>query len=116
MTGVDYRSTSLHYNRGIAFNKQHSRAREMSQNLPIHMQNVNNRMAMNQRTFDALRSQRNIRFREDDHKPKTYPKTKDDKEVRRYQPAPQEFLDPSTTFNTRKDFWVDPKKVKQQKI
>ena len=22
------------------------------------------------------------------------------------------FLDPSTTFNTRKDFWVDPKKVK----
>ena len=23
------------------------------------------------------------------------------------------FLDPSTTFNTRKDFWVDPKKAKQ---
>ena len=22
------------------------------------------------------------------------------------------FLDPSTTFNTRKNFWVDPKKVK----
>ena len=38
MTGVDYRHTSLHYNRGITIDKQKTRATDKSAYLPNHMQ------------------------------------------------------------------------------
>ena len=37
MTGVDYRLTSLHYNRGITMDKQKTRGTEKSAYLPNHM-------------------------------------------------------------------------------
>ena len=85
MTGVDYRNTSLHFNRGIPLTKQYGRTKSTSNYLPVHMQNHNGRLAMNQSTFNTLKAN-NYRDRG--------------------------FLDPASTFNMRKDFWVDPKKAK----
>ena len=85
MTGVDYRNSSLHYNRGVGINKQFTRNSEKSNYLPVHMQHHNGRMALNQKTYNSLR-------------------LNNEKE--------RGFLDPISTLNTRKEFWVDPKKVK----
>ena len=37
MTGVDYRNTSLHYNRGIEIERQYQRSAAISNYLPCHM-------------------------------------------------------------------------------
>jgi len=46
MTGVDYRNTSLHYNRGISLDKQFSRIMPKSNYLPVHMQHQNGRLGV----------------------------------------------------------------------
>jgi len=89
MTGVDYRNTSLHYNKGIHWQKQFSRYAEPSSYLPLHMQHHGGRLAQNVKTYNSLKQN----------------KLKE-----------QDYLDPISTLNTRKEFWVDPKKLKQQKI
>ena len=85
MTGVDYRNSSLHYNRGIGLSQQYGRMAEKSNYLPVHLQNHHGRLAMTQKTYTSLVSN-------------------NEKE--------RGFLDPVSTLNTRKEFWVDPKKVK----
>ena len=39
MGGVDFRTTSLHYNRGVTLNAQKARVSTRSNFLPVHMQN-----------------------------------------------------------------------------
>ena len=46
MPGVDYRNTSLHYNRGIPLHKQMPRSNVKSDHLPSHMQNNAGRTAI----------------------------------------------------------------------
>jgi hypothetical protein len=57
--------------------------------LPIHMQNMNGRLGMSEKTSASIKSNN---FRE------------------------RGFLDPISSFNNRKDFWVDPKNAKRAKI
>ena len=45
MRGIDYRNTSLHYNRGVTYNKQFARINPKTSNYPVHMQQLNNRLA-----------------------------------------------------------------------
>ena len=103
MTCVDYRNTSLHYNRGVPIDVQKSRVSStinyqpmsadyvhrhntLVSKLPAHMQNQAARISLGcGATSNTLKSNHN-----------------------RDQP----FLDPSSSFGMRKDFWVDPKKVK----
>ena len=89
MTGVDYRNTSLHYNKGVHWQNQFSRYTEKSDYLPLHMQHHSGRLAQNVCTYNSLQQN----------------KLKD-----------KDFMDPISTLNTRKEFWVDPKKLKQSKI
>ena len=77
MTGVDYRNTSLHYNRGIEIDRQYQRSAAISNYLPCHMQHITNRMGVEQKCFKALKENN---FKE------------------------RGFLDPISTLNTRKDF------------
>lgn len=86
MTGVDYRNTSLHYNRGITLDKQYTRYHQKSDHLPVHMQQQYGRLALNDLSYKGLKSNN---FKE------------------------RGFLDPVSTLNTRKDFRVDPKKMRQ---
>ena len=44
MTGVDFRNTCLHYDRGISINKQFERTKAKSSHLPCHMQHYNGRL------------------------------------------------------------------------
>jgi hypothetical protein len=55
MPGVDYRLTSLHYNKGITIEKQYSRYDTKSNHLPIHMQTNHGRLACNQTTFNSYK-------------------------------------------------------------
>ena len=86
MNGVDYRLTSLHYNRGISMQDEKGRTREESNWLPVHMQHNNGRLAMNVHKYDSSINRRDIGF-----------------------------IDPVSTFNTRKDFHVDAKKKRFEK-
>jgi hypothetical protein len=49
MTLVDYRTTSLHFNKGPLIDKKLPRNYEKSENLPCYMQRVDNRIAMNEK-------------------------------------------------------------------
>ena len=82
MSGVDFLNTSLHFTRGIGIKRQLPRAASNSNYLPVHMQHLNSRLNVNQSNFKALKENN---FKE------------------------RGFLDPMSTFNTRKDFRVDPK-------
>lgn len=46
MTGVDYRHTSLHYNRGVPIDVVKSRVNPKSNYLPAHMQNQAARISL----------------------------------------------------------------------
>ena len=85
MTGVDFRNTSLHFNRGIPLNKQYARYNDKSNHLPVHMQQHYGRLGLNDLNYRSLKSNS-------------------------YKDRP--FLDPISTLNTRKDFRVDPKKMR----
>ena len=83
MRGIDYRNTSLHYNRGITYNKQFARINPKTSNFPVHMQQLNNRLTLgNYTNSNALKANN-------------------------YGERP--FLDPVSSLNTRKDFRIDPK-------
>ena len=85
MTGIDYRNTSLHYDRGITLDKQFARQEQKSSNFPVHMQRQAGRLACNELTYKTLM-------------------------LNNYPNRP--FIDQVSSFNTRKDFRVDPKKTK----
>ena len=54
MIGVDYRNTSLHYNKGVGMLKQFGRTADRSNFLPVHMQHHSAKLAMNQSTYNTL--------------------------------------------------------------
>ena len=86
MVGIDYRNTSLHNRRGLAHQKQIGRSD--IQDLPCHLQHQAGRIAMSTLVSESLKAN---------------------------GARATSFLDPKSTLNTRKDFWVDPKKVRLAK-
>jgi len=57
MTGVDYRNTSLHYNRGVAVDVVLARTSPKSNFLPAHMQNQFARISLGTgATYNTLNS------------------------------------------------------------
>ena len=88
MVGIDYRTTSLHNRKGISLSKQLARDKDAFKDLPCHLQRQTGRIAMNTIVSDSLNANSN---------------------------KIAEYLEPKTTLNTRKDFWVDPKKVRLAK-
>ena len=82
MTNVDFRTTCLHYNKGPLLQKSLPRHYEKSDHLPCYMQRVDNRIAMGEKNkYVSLKLNNELEHG---------------------------FITPMTTFNTRKNFWVDP--------
>ena len=88
MVGVDYRTTSLHNRRGVPIEKVMHREKEETVNYPCHLQQHYGRISMTHNTCNSLKANS---FKGSD------------------------FMDPKSTLNTRQDFRVDPKKVRQAK-
>jgi hypothetical protein len=84
MRGIDYRTTSLHYDRGITMSKQYARVNTKEkfqyEGLPCHMQANNGKFASKHHTDNSLKANN-------------------------YKERP--FLDPISSFNTRKDFRIN---------
>ena len=60
MTGVDYRNTSLHYNRGVTLEIQRQRVSPHSNYLPAHMQNHAARISLGTGyTYNTLNNNNN---------------------------------------------------------
>lgn len=88
-TETNYTKSTIAEPRGITIEKQKTRSTSQSSFLPVHMQHCNGRLALGQRTYQTIKANN---FQE------------------------RGYLDPKTTLNSRKDFWVDPKKQKKNKI
>lgn len=87
MIGVDFRNTSMHFTKGLSQDKQLERDIEKSKKLSCHMQQHGGRLSLGEvGTYNTLRANK---F------------------------ANSNFLDPKTTLNSRKDFHVDPNKIRQ---
>ena len=89
MKGVDFRTTSLHNNRGVALQAQKARAATRSNFLPTHMQNQASRNAMNTITYGSVKAS-NIRA--------------------------SGHATPISTFGPKKRFWNDPEKKRRDHI
>lgn len=97
MTGIDYRTTSLHYNKGITMDRMNLREKsnyrentlkKLGDTLPAHMHKPAGRLSLGVSTYSSLEAN---------------------------HAKGSGHLGQNTTFNVRKDFWCDPTKEKAKK-